>query len=250
MKRALLIGINYTNTSSQLHGCINDVNNVRSLLLKNGYLSKNITTLVDSDPTRMPTKAMILQQLNTIIAMNSTELFILYSGHGSRITDTNGDEQGGMDSAIVPCDFKTNGMIVDDDLVNMIKNIKCKSILLFDSCHSGTVCDLPFSYSYVKKNTFSLKKNKFITISNPNIYMMSGCRDNQYSEDAYVNGIYGGAFTTAFIKQFTTKKTLLTLYADICKSLPSFQQPVFSSSSLFFPQASLPVFSLKKMIFI
>jgi hypothetical protein len=250
MKAALLIGLNYTGTRFQLHGCINDVMNMRSLLIANEYLDENITILIDSNSAQLPTRANILAQIQALINNTSiTELFILYSGHGSQVRDTNGDERGGRDSVIVPCDFQQNGFIVDDTLITMIKNITCKCLLLFDSCNSGTVCDLPFSYNYVKNNIFSLKKNKYINISNQNIYMMSGCRDNQYSQDCYVNGVYGGAFTNAFIKKFTSTKTMFTLYADICKSLPSSQQPVFSSSSLAFPQAKNQLFSLSRMIF-
>lgn len=242
MKSALLIGLNYSGTPYQLNGCINDVKNMSSLLVSNGY---NITTLIDTDPSRMPTRSRILQELTKIVSMNSNELFIFYSGHGSRVKDTNGDEQ--MDSVIVPSDFKTNGFIVDDELLTIIKNIKCKCMLLFDSCNSGTVCDLPFSYTFVKNNLFSLTRNKFVNIINPNIYMMSGCKDNQYSLDVYQNNKYGGAFTNAFLKNFTSSKSMMNLYADICKSLPLSQQPVFSSSSLPLPTNKL--FSMSKMIF-
>ena len=33
VKNALLIGINYKNTSDKLNGCINDINNVRNFLI-------------------------------------------------------------------------------------------------------------------------------------------------------------------------------------------------------------------------
>jgi hypothetical protein len=242
MKSALLIGLNYSRTPYQLNGCINDVNNMSSLLAFNGY---NITRLIDTDPSRMPTRSRILEELKKIVSSKSNEIFIFYSGHGSRVKDTNGDEK--MDSVIVPCDFITNGFIVDDELLTIIKNIKCKCMLLFDSCNSGTVCDLPFSYTYVKNNLFSLTRNKFDNIVNPNIYMMSGCKDNQYSLDVYQNNKYGGAFTNAFLKNFTSSKSMMNLYADICKSLPLSQQPVFSSSSLPLPRNTL--FSMNKMIF-
>ena len=242
MKSALLIGLNYSGTPYQLNGCINDVKNMSSLLVSNGY---NITRLIDTDPSRMPTRSRILEELKKIVSSNSNEIFIFYSGHGSRVKDTNGDEN--MDSVIVPCDFITNGFIVDDELLTIIKNIKCKCMLLFDSCNSGTVCDLPFSYTYVKNNLFSLTRNKFVNIINPNIYMMSGCKDNQYSLDVYQNNKYGGAFTNAFLKNFTSSKSMMNLYADICKSLPLSQQPVFSSSSLPLPTNKL--FSMSKMIF-
>ena len=245
MKSALLIGLNYSNTPYQLNGCLHDVTNMRSLLVSNGY--SHITTLIDSDPKRIPTKQRILQELKNVVSSKSSELFIFYSGHGSRVKDMNQDEQNGMDSVIVPSDFKTNGFIIDDELLSIIKNITCKCTLLFDSCNSGTVCDLPFSYTYVKNNLFSLTRNKFINIANPNIYMMSGCKDTQYSEEVYQNNKYGGAFTNAFLKNYTSSKTMMNLYADICKSLPSRQQPVFSSSSLPLPTNKL--FSLSKMIF-
>ena len=154
MKSALLIGLNYSNTPYQLNGCLHDVTNMTSLLVSNGY--SHITTLIDSDPKRIPTKQRILQELKNMVLSNSSELFIFYSGHGSRVKDMNQDEQNGMDSVIVPSDFKTNGFIIDDELLNIIKNITCKCTLLFDSCNSGTVCDLPFSYTYVKNNLFSL----------------------------------------------------------------------------------------------
>ena len=248
MKSALLMGLNYSGTPYALNGCINDVKNMSSLLVSNGYLPKNIITLVDSDPKQVPTRARILQELKNIVSKKSTEVTIFYSGHGSQVRDTNHDEQGGNDSVIVPRDFQTRGFIVDDELLSIIKNVKCKCLLMFDSCNSGTVCDLPFSYSYVKENTFSLKKNKMVNIPNPNIYMMSGCRDNQYSEDAYENETFGGAFTNAFLKHFTVSKPLIRLYADICKTLPPEQQPVFSSSSLSI-QTNIPFYSLSKMVF-
>lgn len=46
-KRALLIGINYRETPSELRGCINDVNNVKEFLLTKGYKEKYITILTD-----------------------------------------------------------------------------------------------------------------------------------------------------------------------------------------------------------
>merc|ERR1711902_157696 len=36
-KKALLIGINYFGQSGELRGCINDVNNIRSLLYSRGF---------------------------------------------------------------------------------------------------------------------------------------------------------------------------------------------------------------------
>ena len=146
-KKALLIGINYlADPSARLNGCINDVNNIADVLVDAyGYNLADIVKLRDdvSNPSQLPTRVNILNQLRTIIASsaNCSEIWIHYSGHGSRIRDTNGDETDGIDEIIVPVDFRTKGFIVDDEIFNIIQNSKCKTMLVFDSCHSGTICE-------------------------------------------------------------------------------------------------------------
>ena len=44
-KKALLIGINYTGTSNELYGCINDVNSIKERITANGFT--NINTITD-----------------------------------------------------------------------------------------------------------------------------------------------------------------------------------------------------------
>ena len=41
-EKALLIGINYAGTSSALRGCINDVHNIRELLVSEGFQPKDM----------------------------------------------------------------------------------------------------------------------------------------------------------------------------------------------------------------
>ena len=237
MKSALLIGLNYSNTPYQLNGCLHDVTNMRSLLVSNGY--SHITTLIDSDPKRIPTKQRILQELKNVVSSKSSELFIFYSGHGSRVKDMNQDEQNGMDSVIVPSDFKTNGFIIDDELLSIIKNITCKCTLLFDSCNSGTVCDLQWSFQYQNKDTYVRSQNNVFSIANPNIFMFSGCRDSQFSADSYSLEEQEpvGAFTNALIQVLRAKRhnvQIVLLYRDVCNYLTSGgfgQNPVFSSSA-------------------
>jgi len=76
-------------------------------------------------------------------------LFLHYSGHGGSQPDTDGDEVDGMDETIVPVDYETAGMIVDDEIYAiLVKNVPVGARLtaVFDSCHSGSVLDLCFSY--------------------------------------------------------------------------------------------------------
>ena len=245
MKKALLIGINYYSSPSvRLNGCIDDVNNIRSVLIDAyDYDLANIVTLRDDElrSQYQPTRDNIINNLKQLVSQTPQlqEIWIHYSGHGSQIQDKNGDEKSGMDSFLVPSDYEQRGFIIDDELLNIIKNIKCRAILAFDSCHSGTICDLPWSFEYKNASGFSIMKNNNVVIQNPNIYMFSGCKDNQTSADAYSNEgqDYMGAFTNALINALRMNRhnvNCMLLYRDICNYLKTngFEQlPIFSSSS-------------------
>ena len=65
-KRALIVGINYTGTSSALNGCITDAENVKQELLKRGYAERNIVFLTDNTDVK-PTRENILKELLALI---------------------------------------------------------------------------------------------------------------------------------------------------------------------------------------
>ncbi|RCK64654.1 Metacaspase-1 [Candida viswanathii] len=158
-KKALLVGINYIGTKNELRGCINDVNNVERFLLNNGFSSDNIVKLTDDQRIQraIPTRQNILDAIQWLVkdARPNDSLFFHYSGHGGQTEDQpdeNGqyDEDDGYDEVIYPLDFETNGFIVDDLLhTMMVKTLPqgCRLTALFDSCHSGSVLDLPYMYS-------------------------------------------------------------------------------------------------------
>jgi hypothetical protein len=147
-KTALLIGINYRNTVNQLNGCINDVTNVKTLLDSWGFQS---TLMTDDTPGSLyPNKNNILAKLQSMVQALATDdvLVIYYSGHGTRIPDSNGDEITGLDSVICPVDVVTQGYISDDTLRNILNTgaLDSKILAFFDSCNSGSVCDLRYNY--------------------------------------------------------------------------------------------------------
>jgi len=253
MKRALLMGINYTGTSCELHGCINDVKNIKKLLMSNGYDESNIVVLTD-DSSMRPTRANILREFERIATLPASELFVHYSGHGSTIRDKNNDEISGFDSVIVPCDFLTEDVILDDVLFQIVSKIKCKATLLFDSCNSGSVCDLPYSLSYSNGRLIQSTTKRIVSMPNSSVYMISGCRDAQFSADIEMNGEFCGAFTNAFIKSVEPNKSIISVYVDACKKLPTSQVPVLSMSGPVvktFPAVlprTVPVVSLSRNI--
>jgi len=154
VKKALLVGINYTNTpQQQLHGCIDDIVNISDLLVNNfNYDINNIIMLRDdnNNATTIPTRKNILTHLSNLVkqSANLSEIWFHYSGHGSQINAVTNGKYNNLNEVILPVDYQTNGFIIDDEIYNIIKNVKCKMILVFDSCHSGSICELQWSFLY------------------------------------------------------------------------------------------------------
>eukprot|EP01101_Sappina_pedata_P005141 TRINITY_DN22_c0_g1_i6.p1 TRINITY_DN22_c0_g1~~TRINITY_DN22_c0_g1_i6.p1 ORF type:complete len:218 (+),score=67.17 TRINITY_DN22_c0_g1_i6:49-702(+) len=154
-RRALLVGINYYKQQGELRGCINDVKNLKNFLIQNGFSSSpsDMTVLTDDGlNTALPTRANILAACMWLVHDNQPGdlLFFHYSGHGSQAADTTGDEADGTDETLVPVDYRTAGMIVDDDLHStLVKPLNggVRFYSIFDCCHSGTALDLPFVYA-------------------------------------------------------------------------------------------------------
>jgi hypothetical protein len=256
VKKALLVGINYYNTANALQGCIDDIVNMRNALIDAySYSANNIIMLRDdisstAATATLPTRSNILAQLAALVQQSSQleEMWVHYSGHGSYVKDKNGDEiASGRDSTIVPCDFLKSGFIVDDELLALLKRVhpSCRVILLFDSCFSGSVCDLPWSFEFLSGNTFSRSLVDRVTLAHPHMYMMSGCKDNQTSAEVYVaaNKQYRGAFTHAFLECLRASghnTSILALYKAVCLFLAGQQQqkPLLSSSNVL-PSAML-----------
>lgn len=155
-RKALLIGINYFNSSNELKGCISDALRVHQFLTTRcGYSQEDIVVLRDDlrDNARcIPTRQNIINAMQWLVrdAIPGDCLFMSYSGHGSQQEDQDGDEMDGMDDVICPVDFQQSGMLVDDiihDIVVKPLPQGCRLTALMDCCHSGSVLDLPYTYS-------------------------------------------------------------------------------------------------------
>ncbi|KAI0430329.1 peptidase C14, caspase domain-containing protein [Xylaria sp. FL1042] len=157
-KKALLIGINYFNTDHELQGCINDSANVREFLVNDrGFSpSQHDMVMMSDDPENegtpfYPTGANILAAINWLVTRNQPGdiLWLSYSGHGSQVRNEDSDRPSGFDDTICPVDFLENGQITSETLHRAIvspMNPACRLTVLFDCCHSGSACELPYVY--------------------------------------------------------------------------------------------------------
>ena len=229
-KKALLCGINYRGTTSELNGCINDVDNVKKMLLSQGYQEQDIRVMTD-DTKEQPTKHRIMIGLLWLLdnkENKEVDLFFHYSGHGSWTVDKDGDEADGRDEALCPLDYRRNGLIYDDVLKIFIQEHitpKAKLTCLIDACHSATILDLRFNVSVDEikkegeevKTTFRVEAHTYDEIKG-NICVLSGCEDLQTSADAYIGGRYQGALTHSFLESLKMNSYKLT-YEQLLKSI-------------------------------
>lgn len=217
-KKALLVGINDYQQINDLSGCINDVTNMRDVLLKYfGFKVPDIRVLVD----RRATRENILSRLIWLITgtKRGDTLIFHYSGHGTRLRDRDGDElKDFMDEAICPWDTNWDGnLILDDDLYKIFKDLKegVNLEVVLDSCHSGTgtreiinmmgmkIRFLPPPVDIVCREEEGLPVKSFGMKAEQKILnhvLWAGCKDTQTSADALIGSTYNGAFTHYFCK--------------------------------------------------
>ena len=205
--KALMVGINYNNTDHQLNGCINDVNNLKKYLIQKHKLQNKVCILTDNTPLK-PTKTIILKKYKDLLTNSKSgdTIFFTYSGHGSYINDLNGDELDGKDELLVSID---NYKITDDELKEITDKYLPNNVrlfLLFDCCHSGTLMDL--KYNYLSKTNYNEIVTNDSLETKSNVYLISGCRDNQTSMEAYIKRKIQGAMTHAFLNVIKQNKNL------------------------------------------
>jgi hypothetical protein len=214
--------------SSNLNGCVNDILNIRDIILKYyNFKIDNVRVVLDERAT----KQAIMDRLHWLLlgAKPGDNLIFHYSGHGSQIRDRQNDElSDGLDELICPTnmDFNRPDTFIIDDEFKALFSLVPQGVnleIMLDCCHSGTgtrelMFDIPDSLANpVDKNRYvappldimlrdsgDLEVNGILKKpsggvngdSNPTTHtLFAGCRDNQTSADAFINGTYNGAFT-------------------------------------------------------
>ena len=223
-KHALVIGIDY---DGDLPGCIHDADRMENFLLDQDYSVYKICG-------QSATWNHIVWAITAICGASYTgmfqELFIYYSGHGTRVTDTTGDELDGHDEAIVTSD----NYAISDDLFHTYLSwvpswVKVK--ILMDCCHSGTAMDL--AYRWYPETDAHMRN--YMKSYNADIQMISGCMDDQVANEVTVNGTPQGVMTTLFLAYM--RGDLSNWSKDIARKITESlavsgwaQRPLFSSS--------------------
>ncbi|KAJ8444865.1 hypothetical protein Cgig2_029796 [Carnegiea gigantea] len=214
-KKAVICGVSYKHTRFELKGCINDAKCMKYLLINRFHFPESeilMLTEEERDPYRIPIKQNIRMAMTWLVAgcRAGDSLVFHYSGHGSQQRNYNGDEIDGFDETLCPLDFQTSGMIVDDEINDIIvkplpPGVKLHAII--DACHSGTILDLPFLCRMDRRGQYVWedhrpRSGRWKGTSGGEVVSFSGCDDYQTSADtsALSKVTSTGAMTYCFIQ--------------------------------------------------
>lgn len=140
LRKALLVGIN-AYPGSPLRGCINDVMQMKDLLRRYyGFADEDFRLMLDEQATLAGIQAGLGWLAQGGNEADAVRVFH-FSGHGTYIADTSGDEPDGRDECLVPYNYKAVGVLSDDALKILYDRFPRSGnlTLVMDSCHSGTV---------------------------------------------------------------------------------------------------------------
>eukprot|EP00526_Cylindrotheca_closterium_P006754 CAMPEP_0113648858 /NCGR_PEP_ID=MMETSP0017_2-20120614/25941_1 /TAXON_ID=2856 /ORGANISM="Cylindrotheca closterium" /LENGTH=746 /DNA_ID=CAMNT_0000561155 /DNA_START=110 /DNA_END=2346 /DNA_ORIENTATION=+ /assembly_acc=CAM_ASM_000147 len=149
-RRALIIGVRYKGAPWELTNSHRDCNNMMKYLKRcHGFKENDFTILMDDDKHTPPTRANMLKAFRKFAfeCRPNDAVYFHFAGHGGSVPDEGGDETDGMDETMYPMDYLTAGEILDDEVYEDFILHICSGVTLnavVDSCHSGSVFDLPF----------------------------------------------------------------------------------------------------------
>lgn len=236
---ACLFGLNYSNDpQSRLRGCINDVVNMGDHLRTEMGFKVEVHT--DEGPVTWATSAAgIRAKLRALAALTVADsgvevVWLHFSSHGTNVRDFDGDEADGRDEALVPSDYATAGVILDDELRDILATFRTgvRVVAVFDCCHSGSICDLRYTWKAKRAVTDSKKA------MGAHVCVISGCMDSQTSMDAWneARAQFCGALTSCFLDNLKARGTTGTVFDLMAATRRTLmergfsQVPVLSSS--------------------
>lgn len=213
MKRALLIGINdYPN--NELQGCVEDINQVKAAIEKNGDGSPNFDVIMMPN---VQTSAEVMENIQRLFNGDGEAALLYFSGHGY-VNDTGAEIVMPQDTVIHGQYYMGIQMRTIMDVVNKSK-IRNKIVIL-DCCHSGNIgkYNLEDSSSHLQSG----------------VSILTACRDDEYAEEIGGHGVFTELLCTALnggAADYCGNITIGGIYSYIDRSLGAWQQrPVFKTN--------------------
>lgn len=252
---ALAIGLNsvdpkhYAGWSGDLNACEADAEDMAAIGTSRKFSVKILMT-------RAATRAAVTAAIKRAArSLKAGDMFMLsYSGHGGQLPDLSNDEPDAQDETWCLYD----GELVDDELYTLLARFaRGVRILVFsDSCHSGTVIkqayyqgtvalrgsastgEVKYRFmppdvalrTYRANKAFYDKILKEKTQRTPDtqvkasVLLISGCQDNQFSQDGDFNGLFTAQLLRVW-KDGAFRGNYRGFYKSIVKRMPPDQTP-------------------------
>jgi len=252
-KIAVCVGINkYPDPRNNLKGCVNDAKALRISLLKQFHFDK-VILLLDSKATY---RNVVTSIQDAMMDLADYGHFVFTdSSHGTSIPDRSGDEPDKRDEAICLYDK----LLVDDTFRTILDKapVGMKATIITDCCHSGSITRAVYARNFesaVNKSSNNYMKPRYIppvddefavSVKSKDVrsqifgsaieqkdmreVLITGCKSDEYSYDAYLGGKYHGALTYNMLEIFKASKgknlTYNEMYNMLRDRLPSNRYP-------------------------
>jgi hypothetical protein len=244
MKRALIVGINYTGTGNDLRGCINDAMNMNALFKSQNFEQTKL--LLEKEATTAGIMAGLKWLVDGVVP--GDVIVFHYSGHGSQIRST--IEPDGLDEIICPIDLNWKDKVITDNELKQVFNSVPNGVnvtIILDCCHSGTALDQddtmvlakvqlhqetplvegesrflpmpPEVEAYIREEKLELREFKTSRDVNRSALLIACCAPHQTSADAFLAGQYQGAGSHAL--QLALGKGIVS-YRDLVQDMNAF----------------------------
>ncbi|WP_298435720.1 caspase family protein [Geobacter sp.] len=253
---ALTIGLNavdpnhYGGWSGKLNACEADADDMAAIAKSREFVC---TALL----TKAATRAHVIDGIKKAAHdLKAGDIFMLsYSGHGGQVPDRSSDEPDGQDETWCLYD----GQMIDDELYALFGQFAAGvRILVFsDSCHSGTVTKTAYytgttsarcsaeqggqvcyrampadaalrTYRANKAFYDGLQQAKTPkdaqTDPKASVLLISGCQDNQLSQDGAFNGLFTSQLLRVW-KDGLFRGNYRTFHRNIVRRMPPDQTP-------------------------
>ncbi|CAL1137875.1 unnamed protein product [Cladocopium goreaui] len=255
-RKALFVGICYEGTDWYLPKCHEDAEKMKNLFCGHwGFIDspENTKCLIDwrdaPDSTR-PTLANIKAGMRWLVegAMPGDSLLFFYCGHGSQQRNVDRREKDGFDEVLVPVDGKTEGMLVDDEINEMLVQPLPAGVRLtcfLDSCHSGGGLDLPYQWNPYMEEGASWHLDEGGVYADADVICVSAAAEDQTAKgiprlgnrENFPSGAFSASWCVACeVHETQCKmnwKEMLGIVKEVCDDFNWSQNVQLSSSQKF-----------------
>jgi len=236
----------YGGWDGKLAGCENDARDMEAIARKQKFTT---SLMLNEQATAQAVKDAIAGAASRL--KSGDILLLTYSGHGGQVPDPIEEGEEGYDETWVLFDRQ----LIDDELYALWGRFEndVRIFMLSDSCHSGSVAkalqesplfaglppaNMPVARAMpteVRDRTYAANKALYdrLEADNPqgdrvgigaSVILISGCQDNQVSQDGPKNGVFTGALLKTWNKG-KFKGSIRTFHKKILNQIDFVQSP-------------------------